>query len=246
LALGGKGSYVEAFKVFEEAQQFAENNAMRHWKARAIAMYGGIYLDLFNYGRAEELSLEARKLSQELKWPLAETSAGIDLLFNYVRSKRLEQAERLIEEVDKAVEAGQGAHGWLWRLRFIAAEAELALARGELEKALDKAEQVINRSRPLARVKYEVLGLQTHGKALAQTGYPAKAKADLDKAVGLARATSNPAMLLQTAVTFLSHFEDQSLLLEAQSLAKVTAASLEDEELSQRFLASNEIRSIIN
>jgi tetratricopeptide (TPR) repeat protein/transcriptional regulator with XRE-family HTH domain len=246
LALAGKGSYTEAFGVFEEARQFAESNAMSHWKARATAMYGGVYLDLFNYKRAEELSQEARKLSQELKWPLAETSAGIDLLFNYVRSGRLGEAEALRPEVSKAVEAGQGAHGWLWKLRFRAAEAELALAKGELDKALAQAEQVISQSHLLKRVKYEVLGLQIRGKALTLTGYGAKAKTDLDKAVELARATSNPAMFLYSAFTFLSHFKDQTLLLEAQSVAKVTVTSLEDEELSRRFLDSAEIRSIVN
>lgn len=246
MALSGRGSYTEAFKVFEEAQEFAEKNGMNHWKARATAMHGGVYLDLFNYDRAEELSKQARKLSQDLKWPMADTSAGIDLLFNYVRCGRLEKAAALVEEVAKAVEAGQGAHGWLWRLRFTAAEAELALARGEVEKALAKAEQVITRSHDLERVKYEVLGLQIRGKALAATGQPAKAKIDLERAVELARGTGNLAMFLHSAVTFLSQFKDHPLLFEARSLAQITARSLEDAEVSRCFLASNEIQSLFD
>lgn len=233
-------------KVFEEARQFAENNAMRPWKARSTAMYGGVYLDLFNYRRAEELSLEARKLSQEVKWPLADTSAGIDLLFNYVRSGRPKQAEAILEGVAKGVEAGQGAHGWLWRLRFTAAESELLLAKEEMEKALAKAKQVISQSHSLERVKFEASCLQVRGKVLAATNRSTDAKTDLEKAVALARAAGNPAMLLQAFATYLTYFKDKAYLLEAQSLAQTTAKSLEDEELSRDFLASREIQSIIN
>lgn len=246
LALSGKGYYTEAFNVFEEAREFAEKNSMSHWKARATAMYGGIFLDLFIYDRAEELAREARKLSQELKWPLADTSAGIDLLFNYVRSGRLEQAEELIGEVAEAVEAGQGAHGWLWRLRFAAAEAELTLARNQIEKALAQAEKVIFQSHLLERVKYEVLGLQIYGKALAATGYDARAKTNLENAVRVARDTYNPAMFLQASITFLKYFKDETLLLEIRSLARVMAEGFEDKKISRRFLTSIEIQSINN
>jgi predicted ATPase/DNA-binding XRE family transcriptional regulator len=245
LALSGKGLYVEAFRVFEEARQFAEKNGMPPWKARATAMYGGVYLDLFNYSRAEELSQEARKMSQEIRWPIAETSAGIDLLFNYIRSGRPEQAEAIIEEVAKAVEAGQGAHGWLWRLRFAAAESELLLTKGDLEKALGKAEQVISQSHSLGRVKYEVACLQIRGKVLASTKRQAEAKTDFERALALARSTGNPAMFIQAGATYLNYFKDENFLLEAQSLAVATAKSLENEEISRNFLASKEIQGIL-
>lgn len=97
------------------------------------------------------------------------------------------------------MEKGQGAHGWLWRLRFGQAQAEIALACGDYQSALQQAGHVITASRQLGRVKYEVAGLQARGQALAALGRAHEAIVDLESAVERARKTSDPAMFLRAA-----------------------------------------------
>jgi hypothetical protein len=63
-----------------------------------------------------------------------------------------------------------GAHGWLWKLRFAQARAELALASRAWEEALGRTDAVLAQSSASGRVKYQVAGLGARGQALAAMG----------------------------------------------------------------------------
>jgi tetratricopeptide (TPR) repeat protein len=129
LALAGQGRYAEAFETFEQARSVAQERGTRPWLARALACWGGVHLDLYDFEGAEALAQEAREVSRAVRWIQSETSAGIDLLLNFARCGEVGRAEGLVDEVAQAVAVAQGAHGWLWRMRFATAKGEIALAR---------------------------------------------------------------------------------------------------------------------
>jgi hypothetical protein len=82
-------------------------------------MIGILYLELFDFARAEALAEEAREISRSLNWSLATASGGIDLLLNYARRQEVGRTESLLVEVAEAVAGIQGAHSahsWLWKL----------------------------------------------------------------------------------------------------------------------------------
>jgi tetratricopeptide (TPR) repeat protein len=143
LALSGQGHYAEAFETFGEARKVAQERGTRPWLARTLACCGGVHLELYDFAGAEALAQEAREVSRSVRWHQSETSAGIDLLLNFARRGEVGRAERLVDEVAPAVAVAQGAHGWLWQLRFATARAEIALARGAWEEAVREAEEVI-------------------------------------------------------------------------------------------------------
>src|SRR5207248_11792832 len=122
-----------------------------------------------------------------------------DLLLNFARRGDLGRAEGFVHEVAEGVANAQGAHGWLWKLRFLQAQAEIALARGNHEHAWQHAEEVIARSRAVGRVKYEVAGLQVRAQTLAALGRRHEAIVHLQAAVARARGTGDPAMFLRPA-----------------------------------------------
>src|SRR5207248_10735680 len=128
--------YDEALQVFAETRQFAHEYGTLTWLARAIAMCGGLHLQLFDFARAETLAEEAREISRSVNWPHAAASAGIDLLMIYVRRQELGRVELLLTEIAKTAAGTQGAHGWNWQIRLAEARAEIALARGEWEEAV--------------------------------------------------------------------------------------------------------------
>jgi tetratricopeptide (TPR) repeat protein len=64
LALAGQGRYAEAFETFEQARSVAQERGTRPWLARALACWGGVHLDLYDFEGAEALAQEARVQSR--------------------------------------------------------------------------------------------------------------------------------------------------------------------------------------
>ena len=245
LALSGQGRYAEAFETFEQARTVAQERGTRPWLARALACYGGVHLDLYDFAGAEALAQEAREVSRSVRWTQSETSAGIDLLLNFARRGEVGRAEALVDEVAQAVTAGQGAHGWLWRMRFATAKGEIALARGAWEEAASLAEEVITQSRRTGRLKYQARGLEIRARVLAALGRTHEAIALLQSAVDLVRATGDPAMFLRAATALLSLDDDDALFAEAQARVQQIVQALPDEDLIRRFLRAEALRPLL-
>ena len=245
LALSGKGRYAEAFETFEEARRVAHERGTGQWLARALTMCGGVHLELFDFAGAEALAQEAREVSRSVHWPHAETSAGIDLLLNFARRGEVGRAERLVDEVGQVVATAQGAHGWLWRLRFATAKGELALARGAWDEAARVAEEIIVQSRRVGRVKYQARGLEIRALALATLGRVHEAMALLHNAVDLVRSTEDPAMFLRAATALLSLSGDDALFVEARARAQAIVQALRDEDLIRGFLTAEAVRPLM-
>jgi len=245
-ALMGSGRYAEAFQVFTEARRASAEQGAANWLARSTAMCGGLHLDLYDFVLAEALAEEAREISRSLGWMNALASAGIDLLLNFTRCGEIGRADGLLAEVAEHVAQGQGTHGWLWRLRFVQAQAELAQARGDYEQALRWADEAIARSRKHGRIKYQVAGLQVRAQALASLGRQPAAIADLLSAVGQARATGDPAMFLRAAVALLAIDGTDALLAEARAVVERIARALPDVAMRRRFEEAEPVRMVVH
>jgi class 3 adenylate cyclase/tetratricopeptide (TPR) repeat protein len=242
LALTGSGRYDEALQVFDEARRFGREYGVGTGLARAIAMCGGLHLEVFDFAGAEALAEEARELARSLNWTLPVISCGIDLLFNFARCQEVGRAEQLMAEVAEGVRMGAGAHGWLWKLRFAQARAELALARGDWEAALRWADDAITQSRLHGRVKYQVAGVTARGRALDALGRTREAIADLRSAVDLARPVGDPAMFLRAATGLLALDGNDVLATDARTAADSIALALPDAEMRRRFAEAEPVR----
>jgi tetratricopeptide (TPR) repeat protein len=245
LALSGTGRYTEAFEAFEEARRVAGERGTRPGLARALACYGGVHLDLFDFAGAEALAQEAREVSRSARWLQSETSAGIDLLLNFARRGEVGRAESLLYEVAPTVATAQGAHGWLWRLRLVTARGEIALARGAWEEAAALAEEVIEQSRRTGRLKYQARGLEIRARALAALGRVHEAIALLQRGMDLVRATTDPALFLRATTALLSLAGDDMLFAEARTRAQAIALALPNENLLRHFLRAEVVRPLL-
>src|SRR5439155_13305682 len=117
LALAACGRYDEAMRVFEEAQQFGVKHEVWPFHARAIAMAAGFHLDVFDYAGNEALAEEARERARLAPFQPSVISAGIDLVFNFVRRGEVSRAEKLVAETAQGSQT-LGWHRWLWTLRL--------------------------------------------------------------------------------------------------------------------------------
>jgi hypothetical protein len=204
----------------------------------------GFHLDVFDYAGNEALAEEARVLARAADFVLAEVSAGLDLLLNFARRQEVGRAEKLIPEVAKSVATARGSHGWLWRLRFAQARAELAFASGEWDEALRLAETTIQQSSELGRVKYQILALKTRAQAAAARGSAASAVADLHAALDRARTTTDPALFFQIAAALLSIEGDDALAQEAYATGERIRAKLPTDEMRHAYEAAAPVRQV--
>ncbi|MDP8931228.1 MAG: hypothetical protein M3O70_22325, partial [Actinomycetota bacterium] len=235
LALTAEGRYGEALDAFDESRSFGQEYEVWPLLARAIAMSVGLHLDLLDFDTAEALATEARELALSTGFALTQVSAGLDLLFNLARRQEVGRADKLRHEVVEDVERAAGSHGWLWRLRFAQAEAELALARGDAERAVELAAEARRQSRARGRVKYQVLALLTRGAASHHLGRTKEALPHLRRAVELARHVDDPALVLRATRSLLTVDGDEDLAAEAQATARRIAAALPEGALRQMF-----------
>jgi tetratricopeptide (TPR) repeat protein len=243
LALAGTGRYDEASLVFDEASRFGRELGIGPFLARSIAMSAGFHLDVFDFEGHAALAEEARDVARSVGFLPPLVSASIDLLLNLARRGEVARAERLAGEVAGAVEQAVSWHGWLWRLRFAQAQAEIALARGAAEQAIDLAGEALERSRR-RRAKYQVLALVTRAQALTSLGRTREAVADLRVAVRLARPQADPALFLRGAAALLERDGDDRLAAEARAAAGRILTRLPTEEMRERFRAAEPVRLV--
>jgi predicted ATPase/transcriptional regulator with XRE-family HTH domain len=243
LLLTTAGRYAEAMQVFDDARRYTREQGMEQWYGRAICMLGGFHLEIFSFNTAEALANEAREVARSANWPPTAISADIDLLFNFVRSKQVGQAEALLPEIALALAGASGVHGWLWPIRYAQAKAELALERREWQRALQYAQDAAIQAHPRGRVKYEALSMQAHALALAGLGRTKEAIIELRQAIDRARPVGDPAMFLRAASALLAIAGDDTLLAEARATIERMAAALPG-DLRRTFLDAEPVRLV--
>ena len=243
LALAGGGRYDEAARAFDEAIQLGREYGLGPFVARAFAVAAGFHLDVFDLTGHERVAEEACEQSRSTGFQAGLVSASIDLLLNFARRGELGRAEPMLPDVAAAVEKAAGWHGWQWSLRLAEARAEIALARGDWEDAVNLAGEAIERSRG-KRLKYEALGLGTRAQALNRLGRGKDAVADLRRAVELARSLGDPAVFLRAATALLAVDGDDALAAEARATAERIARALPDAELRRCFEAAAPLRML--
>jgi tetratricopeptide (TPR) repeat protein len=244
LALASCGRYAEAQQVFDEARQFGREYGIGPMLARAMAMCGGMHLDVFDYAGAEELAEEARTLGRIHAFPLPVVSGGIDLLLNFARRGAWQQAVQLVDEVVDSIQTAVGAHGWLWRMRFALALAEIALARGDWVKTYEHADDVLRQSQERNRPKYAISGLIVRAEASRALRNEHAARTDLRLALEGTRSIGDPALFIRAAAAQLSMQHDQRLAREARAAVDRVVAALPSEEARVHFLTALPVQTI--
>ena len=245
ISLAARGLYKEALQTFEQSQQFGKEYELGRPLARSITMLGGVHLELYDYETAQSITEEARDLAASFNFPPPIISANIDLLFNFARSGKVEKTEALVSKVAEAVGKTSNWHGWLWKMRFAQAQAEISLARGDGEKAIQFAEKSLHQSQESGRIKYQAAALETRGKALVLMGEKKNEGIEnLREAIQLVRQVQNPLMFLRAGYALLCVERDEKLIEEVRGVIKQIKESLLNTPLSLPFEDAEPIRML--
>jgi tetratricopeptide (TPR) repeat protein/predicted Ser/Thr protein kinase len=238
ISLSAAGRYAEALRAFEEMRDFGRRHGVLPMLARGISMSAVVHVALGDYARGEEIANEARELAQRVSFPPAFVSAGIDLLTVLARAHEPGRAEAIFDDVARAVVAGSGWHGWLWRLRLSQARAELALERGDWQAAIAAATDAIADGHARPRPKYEALGLVTRARAKKAIDDVPGAIVDASCGVEIARRFGDPALLLKALAVQIDVDGSDALVSEARACSDRILSQLDDARLRERFLGS--------
>lgn len=244
LPLAASGRYDEASRIFDEARRVATEHGVGTFLARSIALSAGYHLDLFDYAGHEAVAEEARDLARSASFPPTLVSAGIDLLLNYARCGNVGRAEPMVDGIAEASARAAGFHGWLWRLRLAQARAEIALARGRYDDAIQLAGSALEQSRLRRRPKYQVLAQLARAQALHALGRTHAALGDVRATVPIARRVGDPALFLRAAAAQLALDGDDALAAEARATFDRIVAALPTPELRASFEASDTARRV--
>jgi tetratricopeptide (TPR) repeat protein len=151
----------------------------------------------------------------------------------------------LIDNVARSIDEASGWHGWLWRLRFSQACAELALARGDYAAAIEEARHTIDQNPARVRPKYKALGLMTRARASLAQGDQLRAIEDAEQAVAVARPIGDPSLLLETLALLLELDGSDEIAAEARTSVERVLSSLSDQTLRKRFLEAAPVKTAL-
>jgi hypothetical protein len=135
----------------------------------------------------------------------------------------IEHSARTAAELSAQKGDGSGFHDFLWSIRIAWARAEVAAARDKHDDVERLAAEAL--ARTTCRPKYEVATLVTRANSRAAHGRRADALLDLDRALALARASRDPALLLRVVVPRLALDGSDSLEQELRELRATIEAA---------------------
>jgi DNA-binding CsgD family transcriptional regulator len=243
LYLSAQGEYRRALDSLQQSLLIAEELEHRQWMIAAHWATGALYLDLLSPLIAQHHLKQALWLSREISskhW--INTTIG-SLASAWILQGELEQAEALLTTEfsgDTPVQTMGQRMAWC-------ARAELALARGDSELALQITQRLtasaanISEQRSIPRLS------QLRGEALIALRQATEAETALQSAQEMTTAQGARPLLWRISVTLGTLYQTQSREAEAElafsaarTIIEELAANIPDGEVQEHFLREAE------
>jgi class 3 adenylate cyclase/tetratricopeptide (TPR) repeat protein len=249
LSLAGLGRHEEAIAIWEELLPLADELGRTR---RSILNYSSLaYRELYDLDEARRRSEEALELSPPSYFNMPRQFAGSDLIQAELLAGEPGRAEPLWRQRWGEADEATGWTRWLIAGRLQLARAELELAAGNAEAALEWADRSLATTRRTHRRKYEARSLTVRGHALARLRRKGEALESLRAAIPLADALVGPparwrarAALGREAYALGDDEAAESAWNEAASLVHDFAATLSPERRS-RFMRAPQVESLL-
>jgi class 3 adenylate cyclase/tetratricopeptide (TPR) repeat protein len=193
LSLSALGHAEEALSLFERVVELGrELEAQPRFTSRAMNMWAGSLHELFDTTNARAKNEEAIALGERATFPGSIVSGKIDLLHSDLELGDVGRAEASLPALQAAAEATKGWHQWLWVTRLARAKAEVALAAGRPDDAIELALAAIEIATRYYRRKYVVTSRIVLGRALHKAGRLHEAGETLRRALAEAEDLKHP------------------------------------------------------
>jgi class 3 adenylate cyclase/tetratricopeptide (TPR) repeat protein len=231
LALAGLGRHEEALAIWDEMLKIAAE--LGHNPSGVLNYSALAYRELYDLDEARRRTEQVIELTAGMKFGMPKQFAGSDLIQTHLLAGDVGAAET---EWPRRWDDAQQATAWTtWLIagRLAAAQAEIWLAKQQLETAAEWAERAIAIARRTRRPKYEAVSLRALGQALAELRRGDEALDALRRAVQIADGLVGPparwdarATLGRTAYKLGRDDEAATAYSEAGALVEAFTATL--------------------
>lgn len=252
LCLTGLGRHEEAIQVFASgAAQGRELELQPRFTSRLMNMWAGTLRELYEAEEARKKNEEAIELAGRVSFAGGVVSGQIDLAALDLATGDVGSAEAALPKLFEAAAATKGWHQWLWTARIRALAAEVALAAGRFDAAVEAAQTAVEHAERYRRLKYVVVARLALGSALLARGDAAAAADVLAEAGAGADALKHPPSIWKVAgklAEALAATGDDAGAEAAAQRARTTvdafAAGLSDAR-RERFLAAPQLADFL-
>jgi class 3 adenylate cyclase len=252
LALTGLGRHEEALAAFERGVAHGKELELQpRFTSRLTNMWAGALRELYDLDAARRLNEEAVASGESVSFPGAIVSGKIDLLLIDLLQGDVGAAEASVPALAEAVKGTRGWHQWLWAGRLAHARAEIELAAGRHDEAVERAREALSTAERYSRAKYVAASRRTLAAALLAAGTPEAAAGEAGRALAAAERLKHPPSIWQ-ASAILARAQaaagDDDGAERAAARARETidrfAADLSDER-RERFLRAPQLEEIL-
>jgi class 3 adenylate cyclase/tetratricopeptide (TPR) repeat protein/ribosomal protein L40E len=256
LARIGKGEYERALALLQDMLDTAERMGDIFWRARALNTIGWLNGELQDHRQAMEWNMQGVEVAREAAIPNLEVeiNARLNLGDNLLALDRLDVAEEHFQKVEEEVQNPRPQDLWmLWRYsqHLFHSYGELWLARGNLDKAMQYADECLALAEQSNSQRNVVKSHRLRAQVfLAQSKLP-EAEKELSIALRVAQQVGNPTQLWKTYAVLGDLLQAQGrpddarqAYSDAVSVIEEVAAGLKDKLLRDTFMNSHLVQEI--
>ena len=246
------GRLSEALANLNDALGLAKRNNNAVALGRIPNGVGWVWREIGDLGKAIEFNNFSVEYSRRSRAAEAESNALLNLVYDYLLAHELGKAGAALEAMQPLYDRGSWSRWRFYEIRQQAAEAELRLAEGKLERAGEHARWLLENARQYGVPKYIAIALRLVGEIAALTGDHNTAEEELTRS--LEPFAAHPMPLIE----WRNHLSLARLLVSrnrpaaareafghAQTFVQGLAASITDPGLRDMFLQTHNVREVM-
>jgi class 3 adenylate cyclase/tetratricopeptide (TPR) repeat protein len=194
-----RGDYREAHALLHRTRELARERDNHFIVGRVDNTVGWLYQEFGDFARARELDRESADLGHRIKNGNVEISALINLGFDDLQTGRAKQALPYFEDILVRASKAFGAHRWRWSIHVMFGLAATLLELGRDAEALDQADRGLAAAEDTDVRKYIGWFRLSRGEVARRAGEAARATAELEAALRVAREIGYPTLTWRAA-----------------------------------------------
>jgi DNA-binding winged helix-turn-helix (wHTH) protein/tetratricopeptide (TPR) repeat protein len=252
LTRANRGRFSEAMASLDEALDLAKRNTNAVALSRVPNGCGWVWREIGNLSKAIEFNNGSVEFSRRFKAAEAESNALINLVYDYLLAGELGKAAGALESVRPLYERERWNRWRFYEIRHQAAEAELRLVEGKLDRAGEHARVLLDNASKYGVPKYIATGRRLLGEIAILNGDHNTAEDELTRSLEPFAAHPMPliewrhhAALARLLASCRRPAAAREAFGRAEALVQGLAASINDPAQRDMFLQTRSVREVL-
>jgi DNA-binding winged helix-turn-helix (wHTH) protein/tetratricopeptide (TPR) repeat protein len=252
LTRANRGRFSEAMASLEEALELAKRNNNAVALSRVPNGCGWVWREIGDLGKAIEFNDGSVEFSRRFKAAEAESNALINLVYDYLLVGEPGKAAGALERVHSLYERERWNRWRFYEIRHQAAEAELRLVEGKLDRAGEHARVLLDNAGKYGVPKYIATARRLLGEIAALNGDHNTAEDELTRSLEPFAAHPMPliewrhhAALARLLASCGRPAAAREAFGRAEVLVQGLAGSIYDPALRDMFLETRSVREVV-